>query len=254
MARKKNDGRAVVLFSSGMDSMLLLQRAIEARGADNVTAFIVDYGQRHSIEVIAANATCQDLGVRAMHVQMGALVAPIMLSALTDRSREVRKRGHQERGAYRNTYVPNRNMVLLSLAIAYAEAHDHSEVHIGVNKTDVSPDCSSAFVTVMANASRVATCGTVQVRAPLVRMDKLDIFSSIHERLIPFTWTCYDPQEDRSGLVKPCMKCRACTERLATFNALGMVDPFTTEDGVVRFNRWLEQFVGPGGVTWYSRT
>ncbi len=221
---KKN---AIVLLSGGLDSATVL--AIAARENYNIYTLSFDYGQRHRIELERAAALAARYAV-ARHV-----VATIDLrifggSALTadipvPRNRDVAS------DEIPITYVPARNTIFLSYAVAFAEVSDACDIFIGVNALDYSgyPDCRPEFI---AAFERVANLGTragvenadpIRIRVPLIDMTKKEIILAGTAAGVDYAMTtsCYDPAADG----KSCGSCDACILRLRGFAEAGLRDP-----------------------------
>src|SRR5688572_32334514 len=168
--------RAVVLLSGGLDSATVL--AIARAAGLECYALSVSYGQRHQAEISAAARVAHALGAREhriMHVNLGRIGG----SALTDSSIDVPTSPGE---GIPITYVPARNTIMLSLALAWAEVLKAEEIHIGVNAVDYSgyPDCRPEFIAAFANLAKLATKvgvegSTVAIRAPLIDMSKAQI-------------------------------------------------------------------------------
>jgi 7-cyano-7-deazaguanine synthase len=205
--------QAVVLLSGGLDSMVCAGLAREA--GFELLALTVDYGQRHRIEIERARDIAAALGV-SEHVVLSLDLRAFGGSALTD-DIAVPKSGVDE-GAVPVTYVPARNTVFLSLALAFAEARGARDIHIGANAVDYSgyPDCRPAFISAFEDLATVATRagdeGTrFRIHAPLLSMAKAEI---VKEALrlgldIDRSWSCYDPQP--GGVA--CGLCDSCRLR-----------------------------------------
>ena len=216
--------RAVVLLSGGLDSATALAWA-RAQGHD-CYALSVSYGQRHLSELDAAATVAAALGSvrhRVMRVDLGSLGG----SALTDPAIAVPEQSGE---GIPVTYVPARNTVLLSLALAWAEVLEAAHLVIGVNAVDYSgyPDCRPEFIAAFQNLARVATRAAlqgraVQLHAPLLEWSKERI---IREGLrlgvdYALTVSCY--QADAQG--RACGRCDSCRLRRAGFEAAGVADP-----------------------------
>lgn len=224
-----NPKRAVVLVSGGLDSATTLAIARHEGFACHALSF--DYGQRHRFELEAARRVCQSLGA-VKHVIFPLDLRAFGGSALTD---DVPVPKDRDEGTIASgipvTYVPARNTVFLSLALAWAEALGASDIFIGVNAVDYSgyPDCRPEFIdafTDLANlATKVGVEGTVQwkIHTPLIAMSKSEIILRGHELGVDFSLThsCYDP--DPSG--KSCGRCDSCRIRLNGFADASLHDP-----------------------------
>jgi 7-cyano-7-deazaguanine synthase len=214
---------AVVLLSGGLDSAVCA--AVAQRDGYAVASLTVDYGQRHAIEVEAARRVAASLGV-VKHVVLPLDLRAFGGSALTD-DIAVPKGGTE---GIPPTYVPARNTVFLSLALAWAEALGATDIFIGVNAVDYSgyPDCRPAFIEEFERLANVATKAGVEgqrfhVRAPLLTMSKADIVRLAFELGIDVSLTrsCYDPGPNG----EPCGACDSCILRAKGFAEAGHIDP-----------------------------
>ena len=216
--------RAVVLLSGGLDSMVSAALAREA-GYD-IHALTIDYNQRHRRELAAAAVIAKDLRAR-QHVTLALDLRQFGGSALTDEI-SVPKDGVGPDIPV--TYVPARNLVFLSLTLAWAEAIGARDIFIGVNALDYSgyPDCRPEFIAAFENIADLATkAGSLgsgfTIHAPLQFMTKADIARQA-ARLgldVGQSWSCYDPQPDG----RACGLCDSCRLRKAGFADAGLVDP-----------------------------
>lgn len=214
--------RAVVLVSGGLDSATVL--AIAARRFD-VFPLTFDYGQRHANELRAAAAVCRSLGVRdprTIRLDLRAVGG----SALTD-DVDVPKDGPAD--GIPVTYVPARNTVFLSCALALAEAIHAAEIFIGVNAVDYSgyPDCRPEFIAAFQALADVATKAGVEgqgprINAPLIAMSKAEIIRQGLKLGVDYglTSSCYDPVGELA-----CGRCDSCRIRQAGFSEVGIPDP-----------------------------
>ena len=214
---------AVVLLSGGLDSMVCAALAREQ--GFRVLALTIDYNQRHRVEIEAARGIASALGVDR-HVILPLDLRQFGGSALTA-DIAVPKDGVGD--AIPVTYVPARNLVFLSLALAWAEAAGSSDLFIGVNALDYSgyPDCRPEFIGGFENLARVATNlgdqgGTVRVHATLQHLKKSEIAQEAARLgLDPgASWSCYDPLPDG----RACGVCDSCRLRRAGFDAAGIED------------------------------
>jgi 7-cyano-7-deazaguanine synthase len=215
--------KAIVLLSGGLDSMVCAAIARE-RGFE-VLALTVDYNQRHRIEIEAARRIASSLADR--HVVLPLDLRAFGGSALTSDT-AVPKEGVQP--AIPITYVPARNLIFLSLALAFAEAEGARALFIGVNALDYSgyPDCRPEFVEGFEHLARIATkAGTegrdFTIHAPLQHMSKADIAREAARLGLDaaLSHSCYDPLPDGSH----CGLCDACRLRSKGFVEAGIADP-----------------------------
>ncbi len=221
--------RAVVLLSGGLDSATAAAWAV-ARGLE-LAALSIDYGQRHRLELDAARHVARALGIRD-HVVVSVDLSAFGGSALTDAAIPVphgRSTAEIAHGIPA-TYVPARNTVFLSLALAMAEARGADAIVLGINAVDYSgdPDCRPEYLAAFAAMARLATKAGVEGRpceflAPLVDLSKEAILRLGLSLGLDYglTTSCYDPRPDG----RPCGDCDACHIRAAGFAAAGAVDP-----------------------------
>jgi 7-cyano-7-deazaguanine synthase len=215
--------KAVVLLSGGLDSMVCAALAREA--GYTIQVLTIDYGQRHRREIEAARDIAKQLGAER-HVVLPLDLRAFGGSALTD-DIDVPKGGVGDDIPV--TYVPARNLVFLSLTLAWAEALGARDVVIGVNALDYSgyPDCRPEFIAGFADLARLATKagaegGEFQIHAPLQFLGKAEIAAEAARLgLDPaLSWSCYDPQPDSAA----CGLCDSCRLRREGFAKAGVVD------------------------------
>jgi 7-cyano-7-deazaguanine synthase len=220
---------AVVLLSGGLDSATVA--AMASRDGFDVHALSFRYGQRHAVELDAAGRVGKALRVhehRIVDIDLSAFGG----SALTDASLPVPK-GRDESAMGLDipiTYVPARNTIFLSFALAYAEVSGASDIFIGVNALDYSgyPDCRPEYIAAFETMARLATRASVQgaplrIHTPLVALTKAGIVRIGTDLGIDFALTisCYDP--DATG--GACGSCDACLLRRRGFAEAGLADP-----------------------------
>ena len=223
--------RAVVLLSGGLDSATLLA-IVRAQGYD-CYALSFDYGQVHKVELLAAACVAEALGAsehRVMEIPIGALGG----SALTDATLSVPDDGGE---GIPVTYVPARNTVFLSLALAWAEVLGAEAIFIGVNAVDYSgyPDCRPEFVAAFQALAGLATKQGVEgspvtIQAPLVNLTKAQIITRGAELDVDYasTVSCY--RADEAG--RACGRCDACRFRQQGFEQAALADPTRYQTGV----------------------
>jgi len=227
---------SVVLLSGGMDSATCL--ALAARDAPPVHALTVLYGQRHAREVRSARALARRYG--AVHTVLDLPLRPLLDSSLTRPGRRLPGRPSRP-GRIPSTYVPARNTILLSLALAYAESHRLGSIYLGANAIDYSgyPDCRPEYLRAYERLARLATRAGVEegwrirIAAPLLRRSKAGIVA-LGERLgVPWalTWSCY------AGGRAPCGRCDSCRLRARGFRAAGRRDPLVSGSTTSRASR-----------------
>ena len=215
---------AVVLLSGGLDSATVLAIAREAGYACH--ALSLDYGQRHNAELAAAGRLAASLGA-ASHRVIRLGLGDIGGSALTDASIAVPE---SPSAGIPVTYVPARNTVMLSLALAWAEVLGARDIFIGVNAVDYSgyPDCRPEFIEAFERLANLATRAgvegdTLRIHAPLQHLSKAQIIERGMALGVDYaeTVSCY--QADAEG--RACGRCDACRLRREGFGAAGVSDP-----------------------------
>jgi 7-cyano-7-deazaguanine synthase len=220
---------AIILLSGGLDSATTAALA-RAEGFQ-LHALSFDYGQRHRFELAAAERVAKAMQV-AQHVTMRIDLAAFGGSALTAAIPVPKDRSEQEMDAcIPVTYVPARNTVFLSFALAFAEVTGAADIFIGVNAVDYSgyPDCRPEFIAAFQQLANLATKAGVEgtsrfkIHTPLISLTKAQIIQRGLELGVDYglTHTCYDPHTKG----RACGKCDACVLRLKGFQALGVEDP-----------------------------
>lgn len=221
-----SEKNAIILLSGGLDSSTVLAEAIQAGRTCHALSF--RYGQRHQYEIEAASAIAGHFKVRE-HTVLDIDLAAFGGSALTDEI-SVPKDALDEKGGIPVTYVPARNTIFLSLALAYAEVRKAHEIWIGVNAIDYSgyPDCRPEYIAAFQAMANLATRDGVEGRGmsivtPLSQLDKTGIVERAFELAVPLehTHSCYDPAETGAS----CGHCDACLLRARGFSGAGMIDP-----------------------------
>jgi 7-cyano-7-deazaguanine synthase len=218
---KKN---AVVLLSGGLDSATVLAMA-RAQGYE-CYALSVDYGQRHHSELEAAERVAKMLGAKE-HRVVNIDLTGFGGSALTDSNIAVPQ---QPGEGIPTTYVPARNTIMLSLALAWAEVLHSQDIFIGVNAVDYSgyPDCRPAFIEAFERMANLATKAAVEgsaltVHAPLLHLSKAEIVRQGAALGVDYAQTVSCYQADEQG--RACGVCDSCRLRRAGFAAAGIADP-----------------------------
>lgn len=212
--------KAVVIYSGGMDSFTVLHLA-KQQGFD-VHALSFDYGQRHNKELEVAASVCQQENIPHKVVDITAINQLLQGSSLTSKDIDI-PTGDYADANMKSTVVPNRNMILLSLAIGYAVSLKADKVFYGAHSGDhdIYPDCRPEFVDAMNGVSALANYEPIEIVSPFLHDSKLTILKTGLEMGLDYanTWTCYQ------GLEKACGKCGSCIERLSAFAAMGLTDP-----------------------------
>lgn len=232
-------GRAVVLLSGGIDSSTTLAQATSEGYECYALSF--DYAQRHAVELAAARRVAETLGVKE-HLVISFDMRSIGGSALTSgwevpeaRGAATAERALAGMSQVPLTYVPARNTIFLSFALAWAEVKNASEIFIGANIVDYSgyPDCRPEYLRAfedLANlATRVSSEGRLRfkVKAPLLFLTKPEIIKRGLSLGLDYsmTWSCYDPQDAGGQRLRPCARCESCSIRAKGFRDAGVQDP-----------------------------
>jgi len=215
--------KVVVIYSGGMDSFTVLNRAL--KDGKEVFALSFDYGQRHVKELECASNVCISLGVEHKVIDISSINQLLAGSSLTD-DIDIPE-GHYEAENMKSTVVPNRNMILLSLAVGYAVSVGAAQVYYGAHSGDhtIYPDCRPEFVQKMNDVCLIANYESVEIFSPYLTVNKSAILSDGISMGLDYsnTWTCYNGRE------KACGKCGACEERLEAFSDNNVVDPIEYE-------------------------
>ncbi|MCC2605938.1 7-cyano-7-deazaguanine synthase QueC [Planctobacterium marinum] len=215
--------KVVVIYSGGMDSFTVLHKAI--KDGYQVFPLSFDYGQRHKKELDYAARVCKQLNVHHKIVDISAINQLIGGSSLTA-DIDVPE-GHYAEESMKQTVVPNRNMILLSMAVGYAVSLEADKVYYGAHSGDhaIYPDCRPEFVQKMNDVSAIANYQPVEIYSPYLTVSKIDILTDGLKMGLDYsqTWTCYNGRE------KACGKCGACQERLEAFEKNASSDPLEYE-------------------------
>lgn len=227
--------KALVLSSGGIDSTTCLAIAVDELGAENVTAVSISYGQKHNKELEQAKMI-------AGHYKIDHSIIDLTKTGIMDKSNcpllsgsteEIRHESYAEQiekdgaGMVR-TYVPFRNGLMLSsvAALAMSIYPEHEvDIYIGAHSDDAAgsayADCSQDFTDAMALAIHIGTYGNVNIKAPLITLNKTGVVTRGLELEAPYhlTWSCYE------GKDKPCGTCGTCIDRLRAFEENGWIDP-----------------------------
>jgi len=221
--------KGVVLVSGGLDSTTIL--AIVKHEGYDIYALSFDYGQRHKLELKAAQKVARHFGAKR-HLILRLDLDTIGGSALTEdipipKGRKLKEIGSDEVPI---TYVPARNTIFLAYALAWAEVLDASDIFIGVNAIDYSgyPDCRPEFIESFQRTANLATKAGVEgkgikIHTPLIKMTKGEIIEKGISLGVDYAMThsCYSPEKDDL----PCGQCDSCLLRKKGFEEAGIPDP-----------------------------
>ena len=220
MSEVKQD-KVIVSLSGGLDSTVLLYSLVSTRGAQNVKALTVDYGQRHRREIDHARKITDTIGVEHRVVDLSPLRALMWNSALTNDEVDVPK-GHYEDESMKQTVVPNRNMLLLSVAAVWAISEGANTIAYAAHAGDdaIYPDCRTVFANAMEGALGLCHSTPIVLERPFVNRRKEDLVTLGRVLGVPFeeTWSCYE------GGLRHCGLCGTCCERKEAFSVAGVND------------------------------
>jgi 7-cyano-7-deazaguanine synthase len=200
--------KSILILSGGMDSTTLLYWLVKKKQEVRCLSFY--YGQKHKKEIQYADDNCKKLKVAWSLIDISALLPLISNSSLT--SEQPVPEGHYEEESMKATVVPNRNMIMLSIAAAYAENLKYDSVMYAAHKGDhaIYPDCRGEFMTALDLACQLGTYNKIRLIAPFREMHKGEIAKLGLSLGIDFdhdTWSCYNGNDE------PCQKCGTCVER-----------------------------------------
>lgn len=221
--------KAVVLLSGGIDSTTCVAMAVNDYGAENVKALCLSYGQKHKKELESARKVAKHYGIQLIEESVDCF--KFSNCSLLEGREDIDHESYAEQLAKLGgegtvaTYVPFRNGILLSIAVAYAYSIDADLVYYGAHADDAAgrayPDCTPEFVNSMNEAVFWGTGKKVKVIAPLLMLNKAEVVKIGLDLNAPYelTWSCYEGGE------KPCGKCGTCIDRMNAFKANGVIDP-----------------------------
>ena len=225
---------AIILLSGGLDSTTCA--AIAKRDGYDLHGLTINYGQKHNYELKAAKLVAQNFKFNS-HVIINIDLASFGGSSLVSEEIEVPKnRNLEDKKEIPSTYVPARNTIMMTLAMAWAETIESQDIFIGVNALDYSgyPDCRPEYIESFQKMGRLATKSGVekkeqlQIHTPLIDLKKSEIIKLGIELGVDYsrTHSCYDPL----GKHEPCGKCDACILRIKGFLDAGTFDPLNYPD------------------------
>lgn len=212
--------KVIVVLSGGLDSTVLLHHYLNLR--NEVRTLSVHYGQRHKTELHYASATAQRNGVPWELADLQTLKNILPGSSQTSDNVPV-PHGRYDEEVMKVTVVPNRNMILLSVAIGHAIAHGYDTVGYAAHAGDhaIYPDCRPEFVQAVGIVAQLCDWKSVTLDAPFLDMTKAEIVSRGAELKVPFeyTYSCYEGKDSHCG------RCGTCVERILAFKEAGVHDP-----------------------------
>ncbi len=224
---------AVILLSGGLDSTTCV--AIAKDQGFELYGLTINYGQKHIFELESAKSIASYFDIKN-HSIIDINLAQFGGSALTSSMNVPKNRNVSDMDDIPVTYVPARNTVFLSIALARAETINAFDIFIGVNALDYSgyPDCRPEYISSFQNMANLATKSGIegqshiQIHTPLINLTKAEIIRLGIEMGVDYSLThsCYDPREDGTA----CSHCDACQLRLKGFEEAGLIDPLTYSD------------------------
>jgi len=228
--------KSVVIYSGGLDSTVLLYHLREVGAA--VAALSVNYGQRHRRELDSARRICAETEVEHREADLSSLVPLLGNNSLTDPSAKV-PHGHYTEANMKATVTPNRNMILLSVAVAWAITREADNVAYAAHAGDhaIYPDCRREFADALDAAIRLADWREVSLYRPFVTWTKADIVARGAALGVPFdrTWSCYE------GGNLHCGRCGTCIERREAFALAGVADPTPYDAAAPQVDELMER-------------
>ena len=212
--------KALIILSGGLDSTVLAHDIV-ARGKKELAAVSFDYGQKHRRELECAAAQAKILGIEHTILPL-PFINDLFNSTLLQSGGELPE-GHYEDESMKQTVVPNRNMIMLSIAAGLAISQKRTELFYGAHGGDhaIYPDCRPAFVEAMKETLTLCDWQKLKLHVPFLHDDKAKIVALGQRLGIDFTrtWTCY------AGKDRPCGKCGSCVERQEAFALNNLQDP-----------------------------
>lgn len=228
---------AVIIYSGGLDSTVLLHH-LHAAGHE-LAALSVNYGQRHAREIDCARKHCAALGIEHREADLRSLAPLLGGNSLTDHRAAV-PHGHYTEATMKATVVPNRNMIMLSVATGWAIARQAEAVAYAAHSGDhaIYPDCRREFADALDAAIQLADWQKVKLYRPFVDWTKADICRRGAELNVPFadTWSCYEGGEWHCG------RCGTCIERREAFYLAEVDDPTPYNDEAPSVDELVAQF------------
>lgn len=209
----------VLVYSGGLDSTVLLHYLLKEKGM-NVSALSFHYGQKHQKELEIARRNCEEFHV--LHKMVELPMSSLLESTLLSSGGEIPE-GHYEEESMKQTVVPMRNLIFVSIAAGYASSEGIGKIALAVHGGDhaIYPDCRSEFFESLQKTLHLSDWNKVDIEVPFLTWKKDEIVKKGLELNVDFsqTWTCY------KGLNRPCGKCGSCVERHEAFEKNNAKDP-----------------------------
>lgn len=230
--QKKN---TILIYSGGMDSTVLLYQLLKDNYA--VRCLSIDYGQKHKRELQYAKTLCENLSLEHKIIDLTSVTQLLSNSSLVNLEQSIPE-GHYEKESMKATVVPNRNMILLSLATAWAINCKASSVSYAAHSGDhaIYPDCRESFAQGMNDVMQLCDWHSVTLIRPFVDLSKADICQLGAKLQVPYekTWSCYLGKELHCG------RCGTCIERREAFHLANVEDPTEYADLAPSIQQMLE--------------
>jgi 7-cyano-7-deazaguanine synthase len=226
-SKRDKPDKAVIILSGGADSITLLYALVVEYGCMNISALSFNYVQNHVKELEMAKATCKKLKVHHEIIDLRTLSNIFAGSSLVSQNNIEIPEGHYQAENMKSTVVPNRNGIMLSIAMSYALSRNIPKIFYGAHAGDhaIYPDCRPEFVGAMQKVGQLCDFNKVEIHAPFLYANKRQIIRLGLNLNVDYklTWTCY------KGAGKPCGKCGSCQERLEAFEQNDARDPLEYE-------------------------
>jgi len=217
--------KKVISLSGGLDSTVMTYWLVDQYGAENVLPVTFFYGQKNVVEIKSARVTCDKLEIPYKCIDISFLgdLCKDVSSLSSTSTIDVPDANTIPKHLIPSTYIPYRNLIMLSISMAYAESHGADEVYISSQLTDIHWDSQINFVDALNKVSLLNITKPIKIEAPFAIYNKVDEIKIGIKLDVPFqdTWSCYDPQ----FLSQPCQVCTSCVKRKEAFEEAGVEDP-----------------------------
>lgn len=224
----------IAVLSGGLDSTILTYKMVKDFGKENVIALTYNYGQRHNIEVKRAEVTGNCLGIKHQIIDISFLGKIIENVSALSNSKKVEVPNIKDvlGDPQPPTYVPFRNQILLSIALAFAESNNADEVYYGAVGVDEYGywDTTTYFLNALNAVADLNRLHKIQIKAPFISLKKVDEIKLGIEIGVPFehTWSCYTGDAEKGA----CGICPTCSERIMNFMKAGIKDPIKYQTNI----------------------
>jgi len=219
--------KKVIILSGGLDSTILTYKIVNEFGNDNIYPLTFNYGQRHSVEVEKSKITCSKLKLEQKIIDISFLGDMVKNVSSLSKDSELKTPTIKESLGHPQplSYIPNRNMILLSIATSYAESIGSDQVYTGIQCQDNYGyfDANSNFIKKMNEVNNLNRLHNIEIKAPFSNIGKAEEILMGQELNVPFedTISCYNPDENDIS----CGICLTCSDRIGNFIKAGVKDP-----------------------------